>query len=349
MPRAITEACNWLGPGIASSGRWIYQLSRADIAEIDAALEFGKARGMGLADLTKENFPLPAFQARIDTMLDEIETGLGIYLLRGFPALNYGKGDLRHICWGIGLYCGQAVSQSKRGDLLGDVRDIGTPADGPTFRGYTSSGELTYHSDAADITALFCLRAAKKGGLSRIVSLPAIHDEILATRPDLLEALYEPCHWGRQGNELPGQSPYYTQPIFGTANGLFAGRYTRTHIRTAELSGTQPPPTEAQIEGFRLMDEIAANPAFHVSMMFEPGDMQFLNNHLTLHPRTAVTDHAEPDLKRHLLRLWFSPANSRELPESFKPFFGDTSPGAKRGGFPGHEDGMVFETGDLPN
>ncbi|MBT6857258.1 MAG: taurine catabolism dioxygenase TauD, partial [Rhodospirillaceae bacterium] len=139
MPRAITEACNWLGPGIASSGRWIYQLSRADIAEIDAALEFGKARGMGLADLTKENFPLPAFQARIDTMLDEIETGLGIYLLRGFPALNYGKGDLRHICWGIGLYCGQAVSQSKRGDLLGDVRDIGTPADGPTFRGYTSS------------------------------------------------------------------------------------------------------------------------------------------------------------------------------------------------------------------
>lgn len=349
MRQEITEACKWLGPDIEESGRWIYHLSEADIAEIDAALQLGNVRGLGLADLTKENFPLPTFQVRISTMLDEVENGLGIYLLRGFPSLNYGKDDLRRICWGIGLYCGQAVSQSRRGDVLGDVRDIGTPADGPTFRGYTSSGELTYHSDAADITALFCLRAAKEGGLSRIVSLPAIHDEILATRPDLLEALYEPCHWGRQGNELPGQSPYYTQPIFDMANGLFAGRYTRTHIRTAELSDTAPAPSGGQLEGFRLMDEIAANPEFHVSMMFEPGDMQFLNNHLTLHTRTAFTDHAEPDLKRHLLRLWFSPANSRELPKSFKPFFGDISPGAKRGGFPGHGDGIVFETGDLPN
>jgi len=344
MPLAITEACNWLGPDIISSGRWIYQLTGDDIAEIDAAMHFGKERGLGLADLTKENFPLATFQARIDAMLEEIETGLGIYLFRGFPSMDYCKDDLRHICWGIGLHCGRAVSQSKRGDVLGDVRDIGTPADGPNFRGYTSSGELTYHSDAADVTALFCLRAAKEGGLSRIVSLAAIHDEILRTRPDLLHALYELCHWGRQGNELPGQSPYYTQPIFGTAHGRFAGRYTRTHIRTAELSGTAPPPSKDQLEGFHLMDAIAASPEFYVSMMFEPGDLQFLNNHVTLHTRTAFDDFDDEGLKRHLLRLWFSPANSRELPASFKPFFGDISAGAKRGGFPGHGERMVFET-----
>jgi hypothetical protein len=344
MPSKINEDCNWLGPDIQGSGRWVYHLTAADIAEINTALQYGKERGLGLGNLDKESFPLPSFGARIHTMLDEIETGLGMYLLRGFPSMDYGKDDLRHICWGIGLHCGEAVSQSKRGDVLGDVRDIGTPADGPNFRGYTSSGELTYHSDAADVTALFCLRAAKQGGLSRIVSLPAIHDEILHSHPDLLEALYQPCHWGRQGNERPGQSPYYTQPIFDTANGLFAGRYTRTHIRTAELSGSAPPPSKDQLEAFRLVDEIADSPEFHVSMMFEPGDMQFLNNHLTLHTRTALTDFGDADLKRHLLRLWFSPANSRALPASFKPFFGDISPGAKRGGFPGHGDGMVFKT-----
>lgn len=346
MRQRITEAANWLSPDIETSDRWVYRLTGEEVAEIDVALQFGKARGLGLAALTKDSFPLPTFIDRIDAMLEEIETGLGIYLFRGFPSLNYGKDDLRHICWGIGLYCGQAVSQSKRGDVLGDVRDIGTPADGPTFRGYTSSGALTYHCDAADITALFCLRAAKEGGLSRIVSLAAIHDEILRTRPDLLEALYEPCHWGRQGNELPGQSPYYTQPIFDRANGRFAGRYTRTHIRTAELSGIAPPPNKDQLAGFHLVDAIAARPDFHISMMFEPGDMQFLNNHLTLHTRTAFTDHDDEDMKRHLLRLWFSPPNSRELPASFKPFFGDISPGAKRGGFPGQGEEVLFETGD---
>jgi len=347
MHQKINEPSNWLGPDMADSGCWNYRLSAADITEIEAALHLGKERGLHLQDLTTERFPLPAFATRIDAMLREIETGSGIYLFRGFPAMDFSKDDLRHICWGIGLHCGRAVSQSSRGDVLGDVRDIGTPDDGPNFRGYTSSGELTYHTDAADVTALFCLRTAKEGGLSRIVSMPAIHDEILATRPDLLEALYAPCHWGRQGNELPGQSPYYTQPVFAVADGKFAGRYTRTHIRTAEESGVAPPPSEAQLEGFGLIDEIAARPDFHFSIMFEPGDMQFLNNHLTLHTRTAFTDHTDEDLKRHLLRLWFSPANSRALPDSFQPFFGDVSAGAKRGGFPRHGEQIVFETGGI--
>ncbi|MEK9723487.1 MAG: TauD/TfdA family dioxygenase [Rhodospirillaceae bacterium] len=340
----IREPSVWLGRDIQGSSRWICRLERDEIAEIDAALRTSLAADVPLERMTRDTFPLPTLTARIAVLLDEVENGLGLYLLRGFPANDYGKDDLRRIFWGIGLHCGTAVSQSKRGDVLGDVRNIGTPHDGPEFRGYTSNGELTYHSDAADVTALFCLRAAKEGGLSRSVSLTAVHNQILEERPDLLAELYRPYHWGRQGNELPGQSPYYTQPIFAVHDGKFAGRYTRTHIRTAELGGVTPALSAAQAEALAAIDAVSARPAFHLTMMFEAGDIQFLNNHLTLHTRTAFTDFEDKDRKRHLLRLWFSPANSRALGPGFQPFFGDTAAGAVRGGFPGHTEARHFQT-----
>jgi hypothetical protein len=341
--RVISDAV-WLGADIENSDRWIYQLTDEDRAEIDQALKNAKSSGVTLADLKCDDFTLPRLNSQFERMLDEIENGSGLFLFRGFPAENYGKDDLRFIFWAIGLHCGTAVSQSSRGDVLGDVRDISTPHDGPAFRGYTSNGELTYHTDAADVTALFCLQASKEGGLSRIVSTPAIHNQILAERPDFLEPLYEIYHWGRQGNELPGQSPYYTQPIFAVDDGRFAGRYTRTHIKTAELGGITPPLTAEQSEALGFIDKICNRPEFNLTMMFQPGDLQFLNNHLTMHTRTAFQDHQEEERKRHLLRLWFSPLNSHALPESFQPFFGDINAGAVRGGFPSPDGQTIFET-----
>ncbi|MBT3991562.1 MAG: TauD/TfdA family dioxygenase [Rhodospirillaceae bacterium] len=331
----IGGGADWLGKDIQDSTDWVHVFSADDIAEIHAAKEQVEAAGISLEDMTAEDFPLPTLlEVMVDVQL-ELEDGLGLKLLRGFPSKDYSKDELRLIYWGIGLHVGTAVSQSKRNDYLGDVRDIGTPHDGPEFRGYTSNGELTYHTDAADVTALFCVRPAMTGGLSRIVSCVAIHNEILRTRPDLLEVLYEPYYWSMQGNELPGVAPYYTQPIFAVEDGYFACRYTRTHIRSAEQADECPDLTPKQSEALDLVDEISARPEFHITMMFEPGDIQFLNNHLTLHTRTAFEDFTEATDKRHLMRLWLSLPNGRPLSDGFKPFFRDVSAGAVRGGFPG--------------
>jgi hypothetical protein len=46
-------------------------------------------------------------------------------------------------------------------------------------------------------------------------------------------------------------------------------------------------------------------------------DVQLLSNHTVLHSRSAYEDHAEPEKKRHLLRLWLSfdrPRSLRALP-----------------------------------
>jgi hypothetical protein len=105
-----------------------------------------------------------------------------------------------------------------------------------------------------------------------------------------------------------------------------------------------PDMTPAQAEALDLIDELCTRPEFQLTMMFEPGDVQFLNNHLMLHMRTEFEDYAEPEKRRHLMRLWLSPPNGRELSRAFAPFYGDTAAGAVRGGHPGHGDEIHFET-----
>ena len=66
-------------------------------------------------------------------------------------------------------------------------------------------------------------------------------------------------------------------------------------------------------------------------MDLEPGDMQFVYNHSLLHDRTAFVDHAEPEDRRHLLRLWVSLPGDRALPPVFAQRYGPLADG-NRGG-----------------
>ena len=344
MRSAITTRADWKGDEAAYSDDWVHTLSDQEVEKIDAALQKILSNRTAIQDLTKDDFDVSGLEFLIKRTQDEIEDGRGIFLVRGLPTETYTKEQLRIIYWGIGLHLGTAVSQSKQGDLLGDVRDLGTPLDGPKFRGYTSHGELTYHADAADVTGLFCLQPAKSGGLSRIVSAPAVHNEILKIRPDLLEVLYQPFYWSFQGNELPGMPAYYQQPVFSVQDGFFASRYTRTHMWSANMMKDLPNWSTEQSEALDLIDTICQKSEFQLTMMFEPGDIQFVNNHLAYHTRTEFEDYPDLDKKRHLLRLWLSMPNSRPLAPGFKAFYGDTRPGAVRGGHPGHGKTPFFTT-----
>ena len=43
--------------------------------------------------------------------------------------------------------------------------------------------------------------------------------------------------------------------------------------------------------------------------------MQFLNNHVVMHSRTNYEDHADPNKRRHLLRLWLACEDGPPLPK----------------------------------
>jgi hypothetical protein len=188
------------------------------------------------------------------------------------------------------------------------------------------------------------LRTAMSGGLSILASSVAIHNEIARTRPDLLEVLYQPFWWSWQGQEPPGEKPYYAEPIFTFYNGKFACRYVRSVILSGQRFPDVPRMTPAQEEAMALLDTLGGSEEFHFATMFQPGEIQLLSNHTVLHARTAFEDYPEEDRKRHLLRTWLSVPNSRELSPAFRTIYRDTCAGAVRGGYPSRTGQHVYET-----
>jgi hypothetical protein len=50
----------WFGPDMrAREAEWSYRLSSSEIAEIDSAVQEVRHRGLELADIRREDFPLP--------------------------------------------------------------------------------------------------------------------------------------------------------------------------------------------------------------------------------------------------------------------------------------------------
>ena len=112
-----------------------------------------------------------------------LENDCGMFLIRGLPVERYSVEDMRLVYWALGKYLGRAVTQSSKGDVLGDVRDLSRFNDG-RGRGYQSSRQLEFHTDSCDVVCLLVMRTAKRGGLSKIASSVAIHNEFVRTRPD---------------------------------------------------------------------------------------------------------------------------------------------------------------------
>jgi len=101
-----------------------------------------------------------------------------------------------------------------------------------------------------------------------------------------------------------------------------------TFVLGAETFPELPPLTEIQREAFSLINKLADDPKFHLSMNLEAGDIQLLDNHNVLHTRTAYTDFPEPNRRRHLLRLWLVTPDGQPLPSWHYGKYG----GGRRGG-----------------
>ena len=335
---------NWTAAQMNADRRWVHHFTPQERNEIDAALRLAIDKGRSLETLTAQDFPLPTVSELFSRGREQLEDGVGLQLYRGIDVGRYDKDQLRLMYWGLGLHLGTPVSQSMHGDVLGDVRNQNTDLTGPQGRGYTTNRKLGCHTDSCDVVGLFVLRTAKSGGASRLASSVAVHNEMLRQRPDLLALMYQAFYWSWQGQEPSGALPYYPQPIFTRWRDRFSCRYVRTHINSAQRYDEVPRLSEQQLDALELFDTLSQSPQFSYSMMFEPGDLQLLNNHVTLHARTEFEDYEEPDRKRHLLRMWLSVPNSRELDPQLGFLYRNLQGGTVRGGFPSRTGRLVHET-----
>jgi hypothetical protein len=322
----------WLGADIAQQREWIYEFTPSDIVELTDALATWSAKGLPREALQQEAFPLQTLAPRCKEWLRDLEHGRGFVLLRGLPIDRFSLQDSQTIYYGLSQYLGMPVSQTKQGNLLAFVEDIGKDIHLPTVRGHQTNAELPFHSDRCDIIGLLCVRQAREGGVSRLVSAAALHETLRNERPDLLEVLYQPFPQDRRGEEGPGEQPWMLLPIFACVNDQLITRYIRRFISSVRRFADAPVVTPAQVEALDFLDTLIERPGMILDMDFQPGDIQFINNYTLLHSRTAFADWEEPSQRRLLIRLWLASYDGRTLPDSFLPLYGSVTGGTLRGG-----------------
>jgi hypothetical protein len=208
----------WIGAELARHPeQWIYTLSAAEIGEIEDAV--ANVRGRDLAALSAKDFALPTLGPVLEGLREEVINGRGFVLIRGLPVEGKPIEDSAAAYWGIGTRFGNPRSQNAMGHLLGHVRDLGVATTDPNVRTYQTTERQHFHTDSCDIVALLCLKTAREGGLSSIVSSMAMYNELAKRRPDLLERLFQPFATDRRGEVPLGEKPYFDMPVYNEYQG----------------------------------------------------------------------------------------------------------------------------------
>jgi hypothetical protein len=331
LPSEIHDRSAWYGAQMAAKRDWVAVLSEVEIEEIERAVTALEGAGVHLGSIAAEDVPLPALGPGMGRMVDEVINGRGFVLIRSLPVERWTRRQAALAFLALGVHLGNLRMQNAEGHILGHVRDLGRSSDDPNTRIYQTRERQTHHTDSCDIVALLCLRPAKVGGLSSLVSSTTIFNEMRRRRPDLLRVLMEPIETDRRGEVPEGSKPYFTIPVFNYHDGLVSAIYQRQYIESARRFPDVPPLTPAQIEALDLLDQLANDPNLNLMMEFQSGDIQLVHNHTILHDRTAFEDYAEPERKRHLLRLWLAPLGARPLPQVYAERFGSITPGDRGG------------------
>lgn len=341
MIEPIETRAAWHRSGLAASEAWERRLTPAEITALEQAAE--TAASHPCPGFAAAAFPAPELRPLHAWMADQLENGPGAVRLVGLPVERYTNDELRRIFWGFCVNLGIPVFQTSRGETLGEVKDetgSGTALDynsgvGKLISARTvarSTGALRFHTDKCDLLSLLCAGNAIEGGVSKIVSSVAIHNEMLRRRPDLAEVLYQPF-WRMRPEDEEGDRPdrVFPLPVFArSTDGAFTSQYSRTYINQAQEVPGVPRLTDAQNAAMDLLHEVGEE--LCLLAPFETGAMQFMTQHVTYHGRTAFRNDAASGASRVLLRIWLSPPFSRRLPEGHAVQWGDTRPGALRGG-----------------
>jgi hypothetical protein len=322
----------WLGRDLRDrENEWIYRLSPAEIAEIEAATRSVRIRGLDVAEIRRADFPLPTFGLVLDRLREEVLNGRGFVLIRGLPVEGRPTADSAAAYWGIGTYLGNARSQNAKGHLLGHVRDLGLATSDPNVRTYQTTERQHFHTDSCDIVGLMCLKTAKAGGLSSIVSSMAIYNTMAARRPHLVRRLFRGFPTDRRGEVPEGKKPFFEIPVYNDYAGHLSVLYSRPYINSGQRFPDARRLSPGDIEALDMFDALANAAELRLDMELRPGDMQFLHNHTILHDRTAFEDWPEPEKKRHLLRLWLAAPGARPLPPVYTERYGSTTVGDRGG------------------
>ncbi|KAK7953065.1 hypothetical protein PG988_013759 [Apiospora saccharicola] len=291
----------------------ILELSEHDVAVVETALERFKGLGMHGDQVSREFFPLPGLESRLDRCALEIHNGTGICVIRGIES-KYSVEDYLTIYLGISSYIGNRRGlQDAKGSMLCmfmfDLMSL-TQRLGPFPSNRGTAYTLTMACRTIAIwVPISCLFTSVRRLLSAAgcASLPPTlyTTSWLVPIPSALRTLMEP-NWPVQAS-LRQKPPYTLSPLFEYYQGnlIFSMDPARlgplaSAPRTAAAASKLPPLTAAQLHALGRVQQAARQ--HEICLESEPGDMVYLNSWSTLHARQPYQD--GETFSRHLVRMW---------------------------------------------
>ncbi len=219
LKELIDTPKGWDANSIDAPECWIYSLSQEVLSELDSALAPGTGKVTPIEDLALSKSSARCCHRNFAPVTEALDSGRGFAIIDRVPVDRYTLDEAKAAYWLIGQSVGFPMKQNMRGTLLYDVRDTGADVRKGVRFSVTNS-ESTFHNDNAfgatipDVVGLLCIRTARSGGRSQLVSAYAIHNELLKNHLEVLETLYEDFCFDCRGEHAPDEPPVSQTQVF---------------------------------------------------------------------------------------------------------------------------------------
>ena len=298
--------------------------TRADVRDGDYRITLSETARRELLDATSvlrrqpvpmlalraDSFAMPACRAAMEKVRAILTDGVRFALLDRLPIEQLSLDEAKALYWILSSMLARPVAQKLDGTIVYDVHDTGKQAlPGSGVRPDKTNIELQFHNDNSynftmpEYVGLLCVRPAKDGGMSRVMSFATVHNALRERHHEVLPRLYEPFWFDRQREFHPGEVETFSAPLFIRDGERLNARMSLHQIRGgyALKGGALDNETAAALEAIK---DVFADESLQFQFRLEAGEIQYVANREVGHSRTEFHDFEEVERRRLLVRLW---------------------------------------------
>ncbi len=298
--------------------------TRADVGDSDYRVALSEAARRELLDaaavlrrqpvpmlaLRADSLELPACRAAMEQVRAILHDGVRFALVDRLPIEQLSLDEAKALYWILSSMLARPVAQKLDGTMVYDVHDTGKQAlPGSGVRPDKTNIELQFHNDNSynvtmpEYVGLLCVRPARDGGMSRVMSFATVHNALRERHREVLPRLYEPFWFDRQREFHPGETETFSAPLFIRDGDRLRARMSLHQIRGgyALKGGVLDNATTAALEAIK---DVFADASLQFQFRLEAGQIQYVANREIGHSRTEFHDVEDVERRRLLIRLW---------------------------------------------
>src|SRR5579862_1365834 len=189
--------------------------------ELLAAVRTLREQPVPLLALRPDSFDMPHCRTAMARAKEILTDGPRFALVSRLPMEEISLDEAKALYWMLSSMLARPVAQKLDGTIVYDVHDTGKQAlPGSGIRPDKTNIDLQFHNDNAynflmpEFVGLLCVRQAKAGGMSRVMSFATAYNALRERHREILPRLYEPFWFDRQREFHPGEPETFSAPVF---------------------------------------------------------------------------------------------------------------------------------------